>query len=248
MWRIAYAELRHRRLRTVALLLGLLVAVASFTVLTAAARTSQLRTVGTIRASGRPAYDVLVRPRGAQTPEETRTTTVEPNFLSGVYGGITLAQWRTIQRQPGVDVAAPIAMVGYTLPTAALPIPLPPAPVSTALSTSRELYRIRTSWISSGGVSRVTEPPSYTYLTPERITTSASNGDQEEQSPTGRRVTICPIVTRSSGPFTPATQSETTCASTRSAATAATVRWSFPMLIAAVDPQSEAELDGLGRP
>lgn len=240
MWRITFAELRHHVLRSIALLVGLLVAVGSFTVLTAASSTSHLRTVGTIRASGRPAYDILVRPPGAQTTEERQTTTVEPNFLSGVYGGITLAQWRTIQRLSGVEVAAPIAMVGYSLPTAALPLPLP-----RSASRSRSLYRTVTTWVSAGGSSRVTQPATYVYLTPDRISTSPSNGNQYERAASGRRVQLCPIVARSTGPFSASNQEDTTCTSTRSSATAATVRWSFPMLIAAVDPDSEAQLDGL---
>src|SRR6516225_12250460 len=115
MRRLAWSQLRFGAVRTVALLAGMLLAATAFTVLAAASRTSQLRTVGTVSAHFRPAYDILVRPRESRTALETRTGTVQPNFLSGIYGGITLAQYHRIQHIPGVQVAAPIAMVGYAL-------------------------------------------------------------------------------------------------------------------------------------
>lgn len=116
MRRLLWSQLRFRRVRALALLAGMLVAVTAFTVLTAASRTSQLRTVGTVTAHFRTAYDILVRPKGSRTKLESQTGTVQPNFLSGIYGGITIAQYHEIQRIPGVQVAAPIAMVGYLMP------------------------------------------------------------------------------------------------------------------------------------
>lgn len=116
MRRLAWSQLRFGCARALAMLAGMLVAVTAFTVLTAASRTSQLRTIGTVSAHFRSAYDILVRPRGSRTGLESRTGTVQPNFLSGTYGGISMAQYREIQRIPGVQVAAPIAMVGYMMP------------------------------------------------------------------------------------------------------------------------------------
>src|SRR5580658_7883900 len=100
MRRLAWSQLRFRTVRLVALLAGLLLATTAFTVLTAASRTAQLRTVGTVSAHFVPAYDILVRPDGARTALETQTKTVQPNFLSGIYGGITMAQYRRIANIP----------------------------------------------------------------------------------------------------------------------------------------------------
>ena len=124
--RFVWSQLRHRFGRTAALLLGIVIATTSFTVLTATSRTSQLRTTATVGAHFRGAYDVLVRPQGAQSEFESRTATVQPNFLSGIYGGISTDQWRAVQRIQGVDVAAPIAMVGTALPSTYLPVPIKP--------------------------------------------------------------------------------------------------------------------------
>ena len=114
MGRLAWSQVRFRPARTLALIAGVLVAATAFTVLTAASQTAQLRTVGTVSANFVPAYDILVRPKGARTALENQTGTVQPDFLSGIYGGITMAQYHQIQQVPGVQVAAPIAMVGYT--------------------------------------------------------------------------------------------------------------------------------------
>jgi hypothetical protein len=67
---------RFRPARTLALIAGVLVA-AAFTVLTAASRTAQVRTVGKVSANFQPAYDILVRPEGARTAMESKTGTVQ---------------------------------------------------------------------------------------------------------------------------------------------------------------------------
>ena len=121
MRRLAWSQLRFRAGRALALLAGILVAATAFTVLTAAARTAQIRTIGTVSAHFRPAYDILVRPAGARSKLESATGTVQPDFLSGIYGGITMAQYHQIQQISGVSVAAPIAMVGYGFMNADLP-------------------------------------------------------------------------------------------------------------------------------
>ncbi len=136
MSRLAWSQLRYRAARSVALLMGMLVAVTAFCVLTASARTSQLRTVGTVSAHFRAAYDILVRPRGARTRLESSTGTVQPNFLSGIYGGISLRQYHDIAQLPGVSVAAPIAMVGYGLPIVPVTARLPAAALAGRAGSS----------------------------------------------------------------------------------------------------------------
>ena len=167
MGRLAWSQVRFRPARTLALIAGVLVAATGFTVLTAASRTAQLRTVGTVSAHFVPAYDILVRPRGARTAVENRTGTVQPDFLSGIYGGITMAQYHQIQQIPGVQVAAPIAMVGYAQLEAAI---FEPVPAAALAGSGRQLYRISTTWVSGNGASRVAQPPSYLYVTPLRLT------------------------------------------------------------------------------
>jgi putative ABC transport system permease protein len=265
MWKLAWSQLRFRTVRMVALLAGMLLATTAFTVLTAASRTAQLRTVGTVTAHFVPAYDILVRPKSARTALETQTNTVQPNFLSGLYGGITLAQYRQITSIPGVQVAAPIAMVGYSLLVSQLSFPLPAADLSRP---GRQLYRETTTWISQGGASRATEPASFVYVTPQRLGQDASGTNQTERLPDGQSVTLCPAdaipLEPGVDPFGVAAQSYCTAWSkvdgygpagqagspanvTGARGAVYDVDWVIPVLIAAVDPAAEAKLDGLNQ-
>ncbi len=261
MGRLSWSQLRYRAARSVALLLGMMVATTAFTVLTAASRTSQLRAVGTVTGSFRTAYDILVRPAGSRTALENQAGTVQPDFSSGIYGGITLAQYHQIQKIPGVQVAAPIAMVGYTfLDGADITVRLPPGAVA---GKGRQLYRYSTTWVSDGGTSRVTGPASYLYLTPDRLGFVGQTGASVEVLPDRSRVPVCPYLpATATSPFTSASQSGSSCFSRVNglgipAASYGgpggetyqnpfySVDWSFPLLIAAIDPAAEAKLDGL---
>jgi putative ABC transport system permease protein len=255
MGRLAWSQVRFRPLRTVALLVGVLVAAAAFTVLTAASQTSQLRTLGTVTASFSPAYDILVRPAGARTALENQTGTVQPNFLSGIYGGITMAQYHEIQQIPGVQVAAPVAMVGYTMILAVSRVYLPAADYA---KPGRQLYRFTTTWVSADGTNRITQPPSFLYVTPDPITTNATTGANAERLPGGSSAPVCTGSAQTGSPFSMGAQSASYCWSkvdgmTGSYSAAAGpgsgayvyVAWEFPMLIAAIDPDAEAQLDGL---
>jgi putative ABC transport system permease protein len=255
--RLTWLQLRFRAGRALALLAGILVATTAFTVLTAAARTAQIRTIGTVTAHFQPAYDILVRPVGARSSLESATGTVQPDFLSGIYGGITMAQWHQISKIADVQVAAPIAMVGYTFMSAQFPVRLPAADVARP---GRQLYRITTTWVSANGATRIPEPPSYAYVTPDPIHFSFDNGATSETLPGGSTVTPCPAYNPPASPFSLAAQSGTWCWSkvdgdgtppgTNSDVdlqghAGFSVDWQFPMLIAAIDPHAEARLDGL---
>jgi putative ABC transport system permease protein len=250
---LAWSQLRFRPVRLITLLLGLVLATSAFTVLTAAAKTSQLRTVGTVSSHFVPAYDILVRPKGARTKLETRTDTVQPNFLSGIYGGITMAQYHRIAQIPGVSVAAPIAMVGDSLLTTSISFPLPGAEFARP---GRQLYRIKTTWVSDDGTSRIRQPASYLYVTPNPLRlVEGKTLSQREVLPGHRLATACPFTFgRPRNPFGVAAQSAADCWSKidgsppfRKGSLQAKiyVQWSLPVLIAAVDPTAEAKLDGL---
>src|SRR6202046_1900067 len=258
MGRLAWSQLRFRTTRLLALLGGMLLATTAFTVLTAAARTSQLRTVGTVSANFAPAYDILVRPRNSRTALEARTDTVQPNFLSGLYGGITMSQWHQIAAVPGVSLAAPIAMVGYTELASFFSYDLP---ARAYAAPGRQLYRIATTWVSDGGTSRIKQPAGYVYVTPRPLQITSS-GATRELLPGGAHADGCQVenVNPGSNPFAPETQAATAsdCWSkvngagsgsgyNKSGNPGYTVSWEVPVLIAAVDPVAEAKLDGLSR-
>lgn len=209
MGRLAWSQLRFRTVRLLALLAGMLLATTAFTVLTAASRTGQLRTVGTVSAHFAPAYDILVRPSGTRTRLETQTGTVQPNFLSGIYGGITMARYHQIENIPGVQVAAPVAMAGYTLLAAPIRVPIPAADRTRA---GRQLYRVSTTWVSGASTSRIQQPASYVYNTPNPLRLSP-NLRYREILTGGTSVPVCSSlpVTRADNPFGTAAQSTMTC-------------------------------------
>lgn len=61
----------------------------------------------------RTTYDILVRPTDARSAIEEQYGLVEANHLSGLWGGITFEQFEALKAIPGVEVGAPIAMIGY---------------------------------------------------------------------------------------------------------------------------------------
>jgi hypothetical protein len=263
MRRLAWSQLRFGIGRTVALLAGMALAAAAFTVLTAASRTSQLRTVGTVSANFRPAYDILVRPPGARTGLETQTGTVAPNFLSGIFGGISMARYHQIERIPGVQVAAPVAMIGYVLQDVRIPVDLTPV----LAGGTRLLFTFVVGRRTDRGLTSFPADESgYVYVTPDRLTplsgfyAAAPAVGPEEQLPGGKTVAVCaepgtpPLA---SGPFDLVARTSDSCWSLadgldgqgwtgqREGTVAALIDWPFPFLLAAVDPAAEARLAGL---
>ncbi|HET7522068.1 MAG TPA: ABC transporter permease [Bacillales bacterium] len=58
-------------------------------------------------------YDILVRPPESRTVTEKKDL-LNPAFLSGISGGISLDQYEKVKQADGVAVAAPVSMIGYT--------------------------------------------------------------------------------------------------------------------------------------
>jgi putative ABC transport system permease protein len=261
--RFLLAQLRFRRRRLLALAAGVVVAAVSFTLLTAAATTSQLQVRGAVSENFRSAYDVLVRPARSTTPLEASQGLVQQNYLSGIFGGITLDQYAAIRQVPGVDVAAPIAMVGYALQYARVPVTLP-APADPRV---RQLFRVRTTRTSDQGLSRFRDADSYVYVTPRPLQqysglqTSSTPGAVEVLE-SGRRVPVCPGDAAGSSnedPFDLAGRQRVWCFSRLTdlfgsghlgpgpVRPEGTVTLPFPFLIAAVDPGQETRLAGVDR-
>ena len=161
MLRFLGAQVRFRAGRVAALALGIVVAAVAFVLLTAATRTSEIRVRGTLESNYRAAYDVLVRPRDSKTPLERSEGLVRPNFLSGIYGGISVRQYEEIKKIQNVAVAAPIANIGYVLPFSLVPIRLN----DVVTDAPRQLYRVKTTYVANG-LSRYRATENYVYYTP----------------------------------------------------------------------------------
>ncbi len=161
-----WSQFRFRRNRVLVLGLAILVAAVSFVLLTSTAKSSSLHIHGTIKTNFRPAYDILVRPRGSKTPLERQQGLVPPNYLSGIFGGITLKQWHQILRLRGVEVAAPIANLGFVLPFG-----YPQMQLSRYVRDQRQIFRAHGHWLTHNGHSRYPDLlTNYVYITRNRAT------------------------------------------------------------------------------
>lgn len=259
MFRMTWGQLRHRGGRSVALLLAILVAATGFTVLTASSNASELSTVGTIEEHAATSYDILVRPAGSRSSLEQSQSLVQPGFLSGIYGGISLAQWHKIESLSGIDVAAPIAMVGYVV----LPLELPVDMHAGLPRSGGGVARMDVSWSYDNGLSTVAQSPQFAYLTSDRLSfNTTGNALTQGVWRVGSDSPDAPTVCRHNFPFepgTPVSQLATTllCFSrTQGGDGTLLTNWPrgvagqelafpLPMVLAAVDPTQENKLDGL---
>ena len=263
MLRILASELRFRGGRSLALAAGIVVAAVTFTLLTAETRTSALHVRGTIAGSYRAAYDILVRPPGTRSGLERRRGLVRANYLSGIVGGISLAQYRTIRRLHGVAVAAPVANLGFAFPSRRLRVP-----INRLLTRAPfQLYRIRTRWLANGGLSRYPDATLYVYYTRrDRFVLSRPNGALGEVGP-GRPFTqscagfISATEDQPNRPFDPQFRTYLECFSARSRRNSLSAPGEplprgfvgsetdahFPLAVAAIDPAAEAKLVHLDR-
>lgn len=126
------------------------------------AQTGAARTLSAVlNENWRGAYDILVRPAGQDLGAGSTQGFVEGNFVSSTgQGGISLAALAKIRTIPGVDVAAPIGVVGrigYNPAAPILDIPDRPRLGTSALPPDPKLYKLgfTVSLTDAGGSSRV---------------------------------------------------------------------------------------------
>jgi putative ABC transport system permease protein len=230
-------------------------AVTAFVVLTGSTETSALRATATVNANFRSSYDILVRPTGSQTAMERKTGQVRPNYLSGIFGGITREQVSTIEEVPGVTVAAPIAMLGQILQTVEYPVDV------TQLLPDRgaSLLRFSSTEHTMRGLAATPGPAGYIYLSDDTLARDLSADDLPVvEKRGGRHVAVCRSLPPASAesPFDPLSDWTAQCWDRRGGFAGERwigkpgqfiiqVRLSFPVMLAAIDPVAEAKLTGL---
>lgn len=238
--------------RSWVLFVTLVVAAAGFAVLTAQSETARLGVVGTAEANSRAAYDVLVRPRGARLPLEEQRGLVQPGFLASYPQGITMEQWREVQAVPGVEVAAPVAVVGWVVPSVQASVDLSEA---TSGMTSPRLLRRETVWRYDNGASTVRAAPVWEYLTGNRVLLQRDTEPPRasyllERFPDGRTVEHRNLAGEPADTVQePREGYQVACAqvgpSCRFGFHPVDPTFSYPFLVVAVDPSAEAALSGL---
>lgn len=259
MIHLLLVRLRVNRLRVIALALGVATATTMFIVLTEQVTEQRLELHGKVSAQSSASYDILVRPAGSRTGLEESQGLVRANFLSGQFGGITMRQWREIQRLDGVQVAAPIAMVGYVIQTVTIPID-----ITDQLSSADQLVTASVLRRAARGLSAFPQwAISYSYVTSKPVRSQGTPDDPRTYGaavlhPDGSARVACPTRPRATGgPFEVRSQRNGTCWSRVTGPNGdgftllprgrvgILVRWNFPFLLAAVDPAQEARLAGL---
>ena len=190
MFRVALAQAMRRRARGLAVVLAIVMASVSFALLTSAVATSRLDVQGTVEENYRTAYDILVRPAGTASDLEESEGLVQQNYLSGIYGGITMDQLRQIRSLPEVEVAAPVAMIGYILATVDVQVR-----INEVLTDDRDqLYRFTPTWTTDRGLSQLRDQTSYEYFTRRPLHWDTPNDTvppQMRRPSTGGRVQVC---------------------------------------------------------
>lgn len=142
--------------RQTLLFLGLLLVSVAFGLFLSSSRSLTATAVADLDQQWRTSYDLLVLPTDAQMP--VAQGKVRPNALTGWCGGITFAQWEAIKDIPGVEIAAPIAVLGRVWGS------LPRRPSSDSQSVSEPgLYRVTQSRETLGSI--WPNAGSYTFYT-----------------------------------------------------------------------------------
>jgi hypothetical protein len=104
--------LRERRGRSILTGGGFLVTACALILLSATTQTTVLQAKQIISKNWRSTYDLVVLPPRTEAPPGKA---IPPDQFEGYDGGITIQQYEQIKKLPGVEVAAPIAFIGYAL-------------------------------------------------------------------------------------------------------------------------------------
>ncbi|HYT26429.1 MAG TPA: FtsX-like permease family protein, partial [Actinomycetota bacterium] len=175
---------------------------------------------------------------------------VRQNYLGGIFGGITRRQYEDVKRIPDVEVAAPIANLGYVAPIQKLPVTID----RKVLQLDRDqvqLYRLRYRWLANHGLSRYEGGSVYAYYTRAHELV-AVDGFPAEVLPDGTRAQVCnPEHRMPAGSylacFSERSPKVARLAGLPAGAVGGRADLHAPILLAAVDPLQEARLVGLDR-
>src|SRR5712691_10808365 len=110
MWRYVFLTLRRQPAKSALASSGFLLAACSLILLSATTQTTLVRGNQIISQNWRPTYDLVVLPPQAKIPSDPR---VPSDLIAGYGGGMSFKQYNQVKKLAGIEVAAPIAYVGY---------------------------------------------------------------------------------------------------------------------------------------
>ncbi|HLS07433.1 ABC transporter permease [Lentibacillus sp.] len=148
MIRFIWQNWWRRKERFILLIIGALIVSIGLTYLVGISDVNKGTIVDTLEQRWTASYDIVVRPEGSRSVTEDKNL-LEPNYLSGMSGGISIEQYETIKEIAGVEVAAPIAMIGYGDYEVEL---------DTIDITEPALYRLVQEKVTNNGIKEISEP------------------------------------------------------------------------------------------
>ena len=110
MWHYVFLMFRRQPSTSILASSGFLLAACALVLLSATTQTTLVRGNQIIGQNWRPTYDLAVLPKQATVPTAQQ---IPSDALSGYGTGITVQQYEQIKNLAGIEVAAPIAPVGY---------------------------------------------------------------------------------------------------------------------------------------
>ncbi|WP_164462071.1 ABC transporter permease [Bacillus sp. FJAT-42376] len=93
------------------LMIGVLIISVGLSFLVGVSQANNGTIVDALQKRWKSSYDIVVRPPESRSVTEDMKL-LEPNFMSGIDGGISMEQYEEIKAMSDIDVAAPIAMIG----------------------------------------------------------------------------------------------------------------------------------------
>ena len=118
-----------------------------------AAAPASVQLTGSAQGSGAArSYDIVVSAPNSGSPGDSGGWTDSPAEMDTLSGGITVAQYDAVRKLAGVEVAAPLTMVGYLPFTVSAPLIIPASMRSTTPQRVTVTVRLR----SDDGLSTVT--------------------------------------------------------------------------------------------
>jgi len=147
MWQYLFLQFRQQRGRNALAGSGFLLAACALILLSATTQTTVLQTNRLVTQNWRPTYDLVVLPPQAQLPSGKA---IPADTLQGYNSGISTQQYQQVKQIAGVEVAAPIAFLGYVqLPSPA--VQFSPEPLATGY------YRVDWTLTAFNGHRSITE-------------------------------------------------------------------------------------------
>jgi hypothetical protein len=103
----------RQKKRFILMLIGAILISGGLGTLIGVSETNKGTVINSLQKKWTASYDIVVRPQGTKSMTE-QDNLFDPNYLSGISGGISLEDYQKIKSLKDVDIAAPISMIGFT--------------------------------------------------------------------------------------------------------------------------------------